>query len=187
MKDEKKYIWKKIYSHIIPSVLTLLYLIYLMYGALKPCKIVVIQSSEHFDKMLETLVTFMSIILSVFGFLIPSFLGSKGDSETLKYFMKYADMKVFAAKLKNVVAVGLIDIFITSTLLLSDIIPNGYLDFIILIWLWMIFFFMCSSYRFISLMIALLLVEKENFVQKAANSISEKEKNKLHSDIRRLE
>ena len=141
------------------------------------------QNIRNFGSMLEALVTFMSIILSVFGFLIPSFLSSKGDSDALKYFTKYADMKLFAAKLKNIVAVGLIDIFMTCILLLTDIVPPAALNILLVIWLWLLFFFMCSSYRFISLMISLLLAEKKNFVQKAGNNVSEDIKRKLHQSI----
>ena len=92
-------------------------------------------------------------------------------------------MKLFAAKLKNIVAVGLVDIFITCILLLTDIMPPIVLNIMLIIWLWLLFFFMCSSYRFISLMISLLLTEKKNFVQKAGNNVSEDVKKKLHQDI----
>lgn len=183
MLEKIKYTWKKIYAHVLPTLFTIAYLIYLfcIYKGWINCK--AIQDSKQFKDMLETLVTFMSIILSVFGFLIPSFLSSKGDSAAVKYFIKYADMKLFAAKLKNIVAVGLTDIFITCILLLTDIVPQIILNILLIIWLWLLFFFMCSSYRFISLMISLLLTEKKNFVQKAGNNVSEEVKRKLHQDI----
>ncbi|RHA81358.1 hypothetical protein [Roseburia inulinivorans] len=183
MLEKMKYTWKKIYAYILPTFFTIAYLVYLfcIYEEWIDCK--ALQDSKQFKDMLQTLVTFMSIILSVFGFLIPSFLGSKGESATLKYFIKYADMKLFAAKLKNIVAVGLVDIFITCILLLTDIMPPIVLNIMLIIWLWLLFFFMCSSYRFISLMISLLLTEKKNFVQKAGNNVSEDVKKKLHQDI----
>ncbi len=48
-----------------------------------------------------------------------------------------------------------------------------------------VFFFMCSSYRFISIMINLLLVEKEDYVQKAANEVSEETKMEVHKKLRK--
>ncbi len=183
MLEKIKYRWKEIYAYVVPTFLTIAYLIYLfcIYKKWINCK--ALQDSKQFNDMLQTLVTFMSIILSVFGFLIPSFLSSKGESDALKYFTKYADMKLFAAKLKNIVAVGLVDIFITCILLLTDIMPRMVFNVLLIVWLWLLFFFMCSSYRFISLMISLLLTEKKNFVQKAGNTVSEETKRKLHEDI----
>ena len=111
----------------------------LIYVSCKETDIKLLQDSTSFESMLETIVTFMSIILSVFGFLIPSFIGAKGQSETMKYFLEYADMKLFAHKLKNVVAVGLIAIFVTCILFLKDIFSKVICNIIIIIWLYLIF------------------------------------------------
>lgn len=185
-KTKLKVKWREVYSYVISSVLTIFYAVYLVMVVFGKCECLLMQDSIHFEKMLETLVTFMSIILSVFGFLIPSFLSGKGESETINYFLKYADMKLFSAKLKNVVSVGLIEIFLTSIMLLTDVIPRELLNIMILIWLWCMFFFLCNSYRFISLMISLLLTEKKKFVQEAANKISDEEVHQLHKDIKNL-
>lgn len=184
--DKKKYMWKQIYSYVIPTILTAAYILYLI--SIYHCKsgFHLIQESTNFDGMLEALVTFMSIILSVFGFLIPTFLSSKGESAAIKYFMEYADMKLFAAKLKNIVAIGLIDTFITCILFLKDIFPQVIANTLICIWLWVLLFFMCNSYRFISIMINLLLAEKEEFTQKAANAVSDEEKEHLNSTIEKI-
>lgn len=184
--EEVKYKWKEVYSYVIPTILTILYMIYVILVEVQVVPGKLIQYSKYFHDMLEILVTFMSIILSVFGFLIPSFLSSKGESDTINYFLKYADMRLFAAKLKNVVAVGLTNIFMTSILLLTDIFSNYVIDVVIIVWLWMMFFFMCSSYRFISLMINLLMTQKKKVVQEIANKISDEEKEELHKNIRSI-
>lgn len=184
--DEVKYRWKQIYSYIIPSILTIAYIVYLVEIYRYKKSFPLIQDSTNFDSMLEALVTFMSIILSVFGFLIPSFLSSKGESNAIKYFLTYADMKIFSAKLKNVVAIGLIDTFFTCVLFLKDIFSDIVTNIVIGIWLWFLFFFMCNSYRFISIMINLLIVEKEEFTQKAANNVTEEEREQLNSTIRKI-
>lgn len=184
--EKFRYKWIEVYSYVIPFVLVLLYIVYIYMITNGVITGKLVQESRYFDKMLETLVTFMSIILSVFGFLIPSFLGGKGETETVNYFLKYADMKVFATKLKNVVAFGLIDIFLTCVLLIIDIIPETILNVVIVIWLWILFYFMCSSYRFISLMINLLVYEKKRFVQEATNKVSKEDIEKVHSNTRIL-
>lgn len=184
--EKIKYKWKENYSYIIPTIIIAFYVIYMILIDRGFISGKLIQGSKNFDKMLEALITFMSIILSVFGFLIPSFLNGKGETKAINYFLKYADMTLFAAKLKNIVAIGLIDIFITSVLLLTDIISNLIMNVVILVWLWLLFFFMCNSYRFISIMINLLMVEKEDFVQKAANEVSEEVKQEVHKKIRKM-
>lgn len=185
-KEKIKDNWYEFYSYLIPTLLVILYGIYVIMVSKGVVVAKLIHESTNFDKMLEALITFISIILSVFGFLIPSFLSGKGETDAINYFLKCADMKLFAAKLKNVVAFGLVDTFLTSILLISDIITGYVLNIIVFVWLWGIFFFMCSSYRFISLMINLLLVQKKKFVQQAANKISEEEIKNVHSSIRNI-
>lgn len=186
MKNETKYKYQQTYSYLIPTVLTIGYIMYLIGISHYKKNCPLIQESENFGSMLEVLVTFMSIILSVFGFLIPSFLSSKGESSAIKYFMKYADMRVFAAKLKNIVAIGLVDTFLTCVLFLRDIFPCTITNVIICTWLWFLLFFMCNSYRFISIMINLLLAEKKEFTQQAVNEVSENERDKLDNLIKKI-
>ena len=185
-REEKKYEWKQAYSYVIPSLLTISYIAYLFSIYYYKKKFPLIQDSSNFDGMLEAMVTFMSIILSVFGFLIPSFLSSKGESSAIKYFLQYADMKVFSAKLKNIVAIGLVDTFFTCVLFLKDIFSTVIINILICIWLWFLLFFMCNSYRFISIMINLLIAEKKEFTQKAANNVSKEEIEQLNSTIRKI-
>lgn len=184
--NRTKYVWSQIYSYAIPFILAIAYVIYLFTRFYLKPDLPLIQNSDHFEGMLESLIVFMSIILSVFGFLIPSFLSSKGESKAIKYFLKYADMKIFTAKLKNIVAVGLIDTFFTCILFLKDIFSDLIINVIVCVWLWLLFFFMCNSYRFINLMINLLLAEKEEFVQKAANEVTTEEKENLDNTIRKI-
>lgn len=184
--NRAKYVWNQIYSYILPFVFVILYAAYLAVNMCLKLNLPLIQNSQYFTTMLESLIVFMSIILSVFGFLIPSFLSSKSESKAIKYFIKHADIKVFTAKLKNIVAIGLIDTFFTCILFLVDIFPNMVTNVIVCIWLWFLFFFMCSSYRFISIMINLLLVEKEELVQIAANEVTDAEKEELDKVIRNI-
>lgn len=185
-REKIKYKWKEIYSYVLPTMIVIVYMIYILLVNKEVVSGKLIQDSKNFDKMLEALITFMSIILSVFGFLIPSFLSGKGEIKAINYFLKYADMKLFAKKLKNIVAIGLVNIFITSVLLLTDIISTSIINLVILIWLWLLFNFMCNSYRFITIMINLLIVQKEDYVQKSANEISNREKEELHSKLRKM-
>lgn len=184
--EKMKYKWKEIYSYVIPTVSTIFYIVCLILRYKFNVDVKILQESVKFEEMLKTVVTFMSIILSVFGFLIPSFLSGKGSNSLIKYFLKNADIKLFTVKLKSVVSFGLIDIFITCVLLIGDIMPESLVNIIVVVWIWILFFFMCSSYRFIGLIINLILCEKEDIVQKMSNKIPEDEEERIKSKIRKL-
>ncbi|MFR5450882.1 MAG: hypothetical protein ACLTIG_05700 [Roseburia hominis] len=79
-KEKAKYKWKEIYSYIVPSVITAGYFVCIILAEKGKIEVTLMQQSKYFEKMLESLITFMSIILSVFGFLIPTFWG-KGRYE----------------------------------------------------------------------------------------------------------
>ncbi len=76
-KEKAKYKWKEIYSYIVPSVITAGYFVCIILAEKGKIEVTLMQQSKYFEKMLESLITFMSIILSVFGFLIPTFLGER--------------------------------------------------------------------------------------------------------------
>ena len=105
---------------------------------------------------------------------------SRNDIQTARFLYK------FAAKLKNIVAIGLIDTFLTCVLFIRDIFSVSLTNGLVCIWLWFLIFFMCNSYRFISIMVNLLVVEKEEFVQKAANDVDAEEKKRLDNAIRKI-
>lgn len=184
-KSDVVYKWKETYSYIIPSICTgayIIYLVFVYFGKFTQ----VLQCSRNFDEMLKTIVTFMSIILSVFGFLIPSFLSGKGKGTMVSYFLENADKKLFAVKLKNVVAFGLIDIFLTCVLLIDDILAREVTDVIIVIWMWILFYFLCSAYRFIGLIVNLIIIDKEHSAQKIGNEIPDEEKAELDKKIKSI-
>lgn len=76
-KEKAKYKWKEIYSYIVPSVITAGYFVCIILAEKGKIEVTLMQQSKYFEKMLESLITFMSIILSVFGFLIPTFWGER--------------------------------------------------------------------------------------------------------------
>lgn len=76
-KEKAKYKWKEIYSYVVPSVITAVYFVCIILAEKGKIEVTLMQESKYFEKMLESLITFMSIILSVFGFLIPTFLGER--------------------------------------------------------------------------------------------------------------
>ena len=78
-------------------------------------------------------------------------------------------MKLFSVKLKSIVAYGLLDIFIACLLLVRDLFQDKIVNGIIVLWLWFLFYFMCNSYRFVSIIINLIIIEKKKVIQNVEN------------------
>lgn len=186
MGDWIKKIWLNYYCYIIPSIATIIYFISLVLLHYEKVNFFLMQESCYFINALEVVVTFVSIILSVFGVLLPAFLGEKGKSKTMEYFFKYVDRREFSKCLKNVVANGLMVVFITCILFLKDIFYQWFCNLVILIWVWLLISFMCSSYRYISIIISLLIVEKEEFELKTANEVSDEEKRIIKENVPKI-
>ena len=87
-KEKAKYKWKEIYSYIVPSVITAGYFVCIILAEKGKIEVTLMQQSKYFEKMLESLITFMSIILSVFGFLIPTFFGG-GEREIRRLLITF--------------------------------------------------------------------------------------------------
>lgn len=175
--------WHQIYSYAIPSVIVFAYVVYIILIYKGNISGKCIQNSNEFSEMLKTVVTFMSIVLSVFGFLIPSFLNSKGSSLLIQFFLENADLEYFTKQLKNIVAVGLIEIFVTCCLLLSDIIPECILNIAIIVWLWMLLYFLCSAFRYIGIMIKMMMGDKKDSKKNLKNEINPKKLETLNNKL----
>lgn len=182
-KKEKN--WPEIISYIIPTagmvILTVYNILTLHIDSLD-----VIQESVGFDKMLETIVTFISIVLSVFGFLIPAFLSSKGSSLLIQYFLESIDVRAFTKKLKNIVAIGLIDILFTCILLLNDIFSETVMNVLLEVWLWFVIYFMCVSYRFISILLSVMVGDKKEKRKEVINEASKETTINLRNNIKKI-
>lgn len=185
MKTKKGKNFPEIISYLIPTVGVIIFCIYNVL-ALFIDELECIQNSVGFDNMLETIVTFISIVLSVFGFLIPAFLSSKGSSLLIQYFLDNIDVRTFVAKLKNVVAIGLIDILLTCMLLLNDIFSATFMNVSLGIWLWFILYFMCVSYRFISILLSVMVGGKGEKRKEVINEAPKETTDNLQNSIRKI-
>ena len=183
MKHKKN--WPEILTYLIPTVGTVLLLIYNILAVYVE-NICAIPKSEGFEKMLETIVTFISIVLSVFGFLIPAFLSSKGSNLLIQYFLDSIDVRVFVKKLKNVVAIGLLDVLLTCILLMGDIFNSLVLNALIEVWLWFILYFMCVSYRFISILLSIMIAPKEDRKRGVINEASRESAETLKKSVKKI-
>ena len=60
-KEKAKYKWKEIYSYIVPSVITAGYFVCIILAEKGKIEVTLMQQSKYFEKMLESLITFMSV------------------------------------------------------------------------------------------------------------------------------
>lgn len=175
-----KSFWYQNYGVIIPvAVILCLITIKVRYKF----NLTLICKNNLFSDMLTALITCMSIIISIFGFLIPSLISAKND-KMVKYFIENADMNLFVRKIKSVIFSGLTGILLSVLLYLNADFNIFVLQILLYLWIGIILNFACNSYRFISLIISLLLTEKEAFKgKKCANEFSEEEDEALNAKI----
>ena len=181
--SEVKTLWNEYYSVLIPAGLVAgLFLA----DKGQMIDIMLICESGLFGEMLASVITFMSIIISIFGFLIPSLISAKNDV-MVKYFIEHANMPVFVGKIKSVVLSGLLGIFLSVLLYLHNNLGSIFLKVLLFSWIGVALNFACNSYRFISIIISLLLMEKkDDGEKKCANTASEEKIKNINSKIPRL-
>lgn len=150
--------WNKSYSWIIPCF-TVLAVMFINHKY--DFKMEEICGDEMFSDMLGAIITSMSIIISIFGFLMPSLISAKND-RMVKYFIENADMNEFIKKIKSVIRSGMMGILFSIVLYMNENLLPYVRTTLLYIWLWTGLDFVCSSYRFISIIISLLLKEKKD-------------------------
>mgnify|MGYP006903549414 CR=1 FL=1 len=188
MKNRKNKIidiWRGIYSLVIPTVACIIY--WSIYMAVRGdiLNYSYITESENFTSMLEAIISFASLIIGVFGFLLPIFITSKKEFTLAKYFIDNIDKKAFSFNLRMIIVSGFIVVFISCILFLSDIFSEWFKQGIILLWIWWLFYFASNSYRFVSLIIRLFLEDKNEVKKEIWEPIDSNEEEKLKESIRR--
>lgn len=143
--------WRRAYVYFLPSLLILPYIYF---------KIDILQST-NFDGVLESIITFVSITMGLFGVLIANIIGTKERSKMLIYFFETANQKVFVNSLKYNIMVGLLVILISSILLMKDIL-GAYSSIIVRVWIWVLLSYILSTYRFMGIMLSLLITTKKD-------------------------
>lgn len=174
--------WYSAYAVIIPVILSM---VLLAADIKQKINIMRICDNEMFSDMLTAVITCMSIIISIFGFLIPSLISAKNDT-MVRYFIENADMEAFVGKIKSVVLSGFFGILLSVLLYLSSDLSYYILKTLIFSWIAVTFNFACNAYRFIGIIISLLLTEKKNNEKVCINELPEKKVEQINNKIPRL-
>ena len=153
--------WRGIYSIVIPSACCIVYLIFSVLIYSGKLNWSYFWEGENFTDALGTLVTFISIAISFFGVLIPILISGKTSSETIKFFFSVVDKKYFLGRIKVMMISGVMAVVLLALLYFSDIYSTEANIVIMAAMIWLFFYFVAASYRIISLLLMMFLVEKK--------------------------
>jgi len=185
LKEKYIDIWRSIYAYAIPTIVCIIYIIIYMLTLKEVLNYAFITDSKYFTSMLESIITFVSLILGVFGFLLPILITSKDSDAMIKCFINSIDKRAFSFNLKMVIVSGFTTVFLSCMLFFFDVYDEWFKTGMILIWIWFLFYFMSNAYRFISLLISLFLKEKKRLGKETKNRMSEEEEKELKEQIKR--
>jgi len=176
-------LWNKLYTWLIPFFVVIILMIL---NHLSDFSMVLICEDDNFADMLSAIITSMSIIISIFGFLMPSLVSVKNE-KMVKYFIENADMDDFVAKIKSVIRSGMIGILLSIVLYVNAYLILPVRTFLLYAWIGINANFVCCSYRFIGIIISLLLKEKKDIRDmNCPNEMTKEEANTLNSKLRKI-
>lgn len=183
MKNKRKskavWIWYSNYQWIIPMIVTVLIIGSAYALKVKPW------SGEAYSDMLTALITVQSIIISVFGILIPSLVSIKGENGLVEYFYENADIENFVKRVKRTILSGILDIFLICMLYAYDVLPIKVYVSIGILCLFVLLYFLCGSYRYVSIMLKLLIVKQNGHRGKGfKKKLTDQERADLNKKLR---
>ena len=176
-------LWHKTYLYLIP----ILSLVGVMgVNHITGFKMSEICGDDSFSDMLGSIITSMSIIISIFGFLMPSLISAKND-KMVKYFIENADMNEFIKKIKAVIRSRMIGILLSIVLYVNKNLFPILQSLLLYVLLAIGLNFACSAYRFISIIISLLLKEKKDLnAEQCPNEMSKEQVTLLNEKIEKI-
>ena len=152
--------WIRVYSFVIPTMVTALYLLF----SVCDFGIFVEHGSEeniNTESLLDGIITFVTIIMGIFGFLIPALVSNKKDCGMIEFFLEHTDQKLFVRKLKTLVISGMVTVLLCLVLFLENILKEWVITLGMALLVWFLLFFVCNAYRFIGLLLSLLIFNKK--------------------------
>lgn len=185
LKEKAVDYWHFCYCEVISIIATMVII-----SVERKCKIQ-FWNAQNFADMLTALITFLSIVLGIYSFLIPSFVSAK-EEEKIKNFLANADMDLFVKNIKRIFIEGIITLICICFLFLSDIINAAIYVKIMYISVFFMTMFCCRSYRFIGIIIDLLIETKKGTSKssdgtlggkKYNNKVNESEKERIDQKL----
>lgn len=164
------YWWERVYPHVIALAATVI-LDKLSFQPLKSIQI---------DSLIDGVVTLDSIIIGFLGAIIPVIISMKNESKIVKYIFDRDKDGLFKKYILETIAYGLLDVCISLAIYMRDIINFKNSNRILsVIFLYMFFVFILSTYRSMSSMLKLLFVADEALEDNVAEKLDEDERGEL--------
>ena len=158
MKKFKGVIYKY-YMYIIPTIVLIVYLVNLLRGYMGKCDPILLQNSTGFLELCKAISGFSSVVLAIYGFIVPIVIGKQGDA-FVKKFWELVDRDSFIKDMRRVLFSGILTTLISIGLLVVDIMSSILIDVFVSMLIWLLSFFACSSYRFVGILIELAVGKK---------------------------
>ena len=167
--------WELYYHIFIPICMTMLGTIVCWN------KKIYLWSSNNYSDMLGAVITFLSIVISIFGILIPTVFTNK--TKLVDFFVKNADTTYLVKDIKRVMASGISNILLVCLLYLQDIFPQKFYCMICVSCLFLFLYFLCGSYKYLSLLLRLVIETKEPHNGKKYEKSVDAEKQKAVAEM----
>ena len=149
----------------------------------KKCKIH-FWDAHYYNDMLTALITFVSSVISIFGILIPTVF--TGNSGMINYFKKNADISYFRKSIKTVIVSGFGSIGCICFMYLYDKVPMNVFRVDCILGLFFLLVFMLGSYKYLSIMLRLLVEDKEQYTGKEyKKQSSERDRHELNDMLKK--
>lgn len=164
------YRWERIYPHIIAIIITI------TFNCLSFNPI----SSLNIDKLVDGIVTLDSIIIGFMGAVIPVIFSMKNESKLVKYVFDRDQDGLFKKYISETVGYGLIDVCVSLSIYLLDIVTCEYvINGLSFLFVYMFFLFVFATYRSMSFMLKLLFSDDKKMEESVAGKLGESNSEEL--------
>ena len=171
--------WRGIYCMVLPIIAVGVYIICYRVWEVK------IWESENFPATLESMVTFVSIIISFFGVLLTILISAKEKSELINYFLDSADKKAFSSSIKKLILHGLLTVIVAAILFMYDIMCECRIVICVCIGIFSLVRFTALTYRFTNILLMLFLKDRKVYAKREDERLSEADAEKLDERLQR--
>lgn len=176
------------YSFLIPTAILIAYVMYIVLGVCGKSELKWVGDSTGFKDMCTLITQFSSIVLGVYGFFIPVIIG-KRDSFT-DYFWRHINRNRFAKDVHHIILSGIASILLSVILTISDVVSKNIVIVLVGLLVWILIFYVCSTYRFLGIFIQLVvgdgLLKKSDESIQMKDSISDEKKEELNSKLEKF-
>ena len=156
-----KYLFERLWPYILSLILLIIFI-----------AVPINKDKVDIEKILDPVITMVSIIIGFIGAIIPLILGSKKESKIVKYILEKDNQQLLMKYLLVCIKTGLSLIVISFIVAFRDIIEQEVIRKICLyIWIYVILLFLCLTYRCMSYVFNLIFINDPRFYENSRNAM----------------